>query len=333
MVIYTIEGNTSAGSTLVANGGAVAKKSYNHTYSNIAKIYRPKYNAGEAEKVCAEAYKYVGYLEKKSNTNLEDFTANAGSANYNMFAPHAKAQTGSSVYANGVAWCDIFADDMLIRALGAARAKQLIYDWSAYTPTSANYLAKAGATEITDFSKSTYGDIIFFKNSTRICHVGIVVTGYNNTPVVTVKPNTVLKATATKKGVQEYLNTYYGEEIKSVIGAKLVVDGAFGAKSKKALAVAFQKELNALGANLKIDGDFGTASQTAFDGKAGTLKLGSKGIFVTLWQCLLVGWGYDPNGIDGDFGSGCKSATNLLFKANALSQDSSVSGADVNKLI
>ena len=42
-VIRTIEGNTSAGKTLVANGGCVARKEYSTTYGRIAEIWLPKY--------------------------------------------------------------------------------------------------------------------------------------------------------------------------------------------------------------------------------------------------------------------------------------------------
>ena len=177
--IYTVEGNTSGGSTLVANGGGVAKKSYPSNYSRIACIWRPQYKSGEALKVVQESLKWVGYLEKKSNVKLESFTDNAGRNNYNIFAKHAATETGAKgIYVNGVAWCDMFVDDMLIRALGVQRTKELIYDWSAYTPTSSNYLKAAGAKKISNFADAQYGDIIFFKNSSGgICHVGIVITG------------------------------------------------------------------------------------------------------------------------------------------------------------
>lgn len=46
--VYTIEGNTSSASGVVANGGAVVKKSYNLNSSYIAGYGRPKYN-GELE--------------------------------------------------------------------------------------------------------------------------------------------------------------------------------------------------------------------------------------------------------------------------------------------
>lgn len=45
--VYTIEGNTSSGTGVVANGGAVRKKSYALTYSSIAGYGRPNYDAEE----------------------------------------------------------------------------------------------------------------------------------------------------------------------------------------------------------------------------------------------------------------------------------------------
>ena len=142
-----------------------------------------------------------------------------------------------------------------------------------------------------------------------------------------------LKVTSNKKEIQKFLNKYYGDEIKKVLGALLTVDGAIGNNSKRALGIAFQVELNKLGAKLTVDGKIGSASEKAFDKYVGTLKKGSKGIFVTLWQCVIVGHGYNPKGIDGDFGSGCVSATNTLFGKIGLTKDSAVSGADLNALL
>lgn len=180
-MIKSIEGNTSTTQGLIANGGGVFQKEYADSYNRIAAIYRPKYIDDEAMKVAAEAKKYIGYLEKKSNSQLENFSANAGYNNYNMFAPHAKKATGCSVYQNGVAWCDIFVDDVFIRALGTTRALELLGGWSAYTPTSASYLKKIGALNVAPFN-ARYGDIIFFKNSSRICHTGIVMNDYYEKP-------------------------------------------------------------------------------------------------------------------------------------------------------
>lgn len=176
MNIITVEGNTSAGNNqVIANGGCVARKEYSPSNTRIHSIWLPKYADGEALKVAREALRYVGYLEKKSNAQLESFTANAGYNNFNMFAEHAYQLTKSSVYVNGVAWCDIWTDDMFIRALGVTRAKELLGGWSAYTPTSKAYLQQAKATLVKDYNNIPIASVIFFKNSTGICHVGLVV--------------------------------------------------------------------------------------------------------------------------------------------------------------
>ena len=181
-MIKTIEGNTSGGKGLVANGGCVAEKQYANNYNRIAVIIRPKYvNGDQARAVVAEAKKWIGYPEKKSNKNLESFTANVGYNNYNIFAKHAKEQTGSSVYVNGAYWCDMFVDDIFIRALGVIEARNILGGWSAYTPDSANMLKRAGGTNVLP-DQVKFGDIIFFKNSTRICHIGIVTNGYTEKP-------------------------------------------------------------------------------------------------------------------------------------------------------
>lgn len=143
-----------------------------------------------------------------------------------------------------------------------------------------------------------------------------------------------VKVTQSKKGIQKFLNDYYGDYIKKILGDLLVVDGEIGNKTKKALAIAFQVELNKLGAKLGIDGYIGSGSAAKFDKLVGGLKSGMKdNIFVTLWQCVLVAYNFNPLGIDGDFGLGCKSATNKLLKKIGRSADSNVTGADLNAVL
>lgn len=261
VTIYTVGGNTSGGNTLVANGGCVAQKSYPSTYQRIAKILRPKYKAGEAKEVVKTALSFVGYMEKQTCSQLEDFKANTGYGNFNMFAPHAMKETGSGVYVNGVAWCDIFVDDMLIRALGTKRALQLLGGWSAYTPTSSNYLRNAGANEINDFSKATFGDIIFFKDSNGcICHVEIVTTNYtagnkNNSPTPLLRAASPTLRNGSNgeqvKVLQENLNKlgFKGKDKK-----KLTVDGVYGVNTIYAVK-KFQKKYK-----LEADGIYGERS-------------------------------------------------------------------------
>ena len=64
--VYTVEGNTSGASGVVANGGGVAKKSYNLTYGRIAGYGRPDW--GEQEEV----------KEEKPVTNANTYTVKSG---------------------------------------------------------------------------------------------------------------------------------------------------------------------------------------------------------------------------------------------------------------
>lgn len=127
----------------------------------------------------------VGYLEKASNNNLDDKTANAGKNNFTKYARDLIRLIGSP-YANGVAWCDIFVDWCFVMAFGVGNAKHLLGGWSAYTPTSAGYFQK-NLQWHTHSPKA--GDVIFFKNSTRICHTGIVYK-VDGTRVYTIEGNT-----------------------------------------------------------------------------------------------------------------------------------------------
>lgn len=202
--------------------------------------------------------------------------------------------------------------------------------------TTSNEKAVIMATELfeeieckSDGSNLKRGDILVTKTKG---HTAVVVSNTQNTST-NASSTPTLKITQSVKSVQTWLNTYYGSEIKKVIGETLKIDGVAGAKTKKALAIAFQVELNKLGAKLDVDGLFGTKSQTEFDAKVGSLKKGSQGIFVTLWQCTVVAYKKDPNGIDGQYGANTIKATNALFKLKGLSQDSIVNGADVNKLL
>ena len=110
-LVYTIEGNTSGASGLVANGGGVCRKSYYLTSSYILGYGRPAYASGEADKILSVAVAEIGYLEKKSNSQLDSKTANAGSNNYTKYArdiwPSLQAQPWCDIF---VSWCAIQAD-------------------------------------------------------------------------------------------------------------------------------------------------------------------------------------------------------------------------------
>jgi hypothetical protein len=135
------------------------------------------------DKLIQHASSWVGYCEKKSNEHLDHFTKNAGSNNYTCFSRDYKIHTGINV--QGQPWCDVFVDMCFISVFGKENAKKLIHGFSAYTPTSANYFKKNNQWH----TNPKEGDVIFFKNSERICHTGIVYKVSSNT-VYTIEGNT-----------------------------------------------------------------------------------------------------------------------------------------------
>lgn len=134
--------------------------------------------ANYASKVVEIALGEVGYLEKKSNSNLDSKTGNAGYNNYTKYARDLDAIP--SFYngrKNGYAWCDIFVDWVFVEAFGAETAKDLLRQpdksYGAGCYYSANYYKKYGQF-YTQNPKP--GDQIFFWNSSKtdVAHTGLV---------------------------------------------------------------------------------------------------------------------------------------------------------------
>lgn len=137
--------------------------------------------ATSADKVIAVARNEVGYLEKKSNSQLDSKTANAGSGNY------VKYWRDMDKSLQGEAWCGCFVNWCFKKAYGEAAAKKLtcggLYNF--YTPDMAQYYKIKGQW----YSKPKKGDVIFFRNSERIHHVGIV-SAVTSSTVYTIEGNT-----------------------------------------------------------------------------------------------------------------------------------------------
>lgn len=163
----------------------------------------------------------VGYLEKKTNSDLNSKTSNAG---YNNYSKYGKAQG-----CNGQAWCDAFVDWCFVQAYGKKNAEKLLGGFSNYTPTSASYFKLRLKRW---FTKPQKGDIIFFKNSQRICHTGIVYCVDSN-KVYTIEGNTSAGASVVPNGGGVFRKSYalnnsriagYGRPDYSLVGQKVVVD-------------------------------------------------------------------------------------------------------------
>ena len=146
-----------------------------------------------ASKVVEIALGEVGYLEKKTNSQLDSKTANAGYNNYTKYA--RDLDQISSFYngkKNGYAWCDCFTDWVFVQAFGVEKAKELLCQpdksYGAGCYYSARYYKNKGQF-YTQNPKP--GDQIFFWNSSKsdVAHTGIVY-DVDRTYVYTVEGNT-----------------------------------------------------------------------------------------------------------------------------------------------
>ena len=142
--------------------------------------------ANTVDKVINIALNEVGYLEKKSNSQLDSKTANVGDKNYTKYGRDMH-KLYPSVMDFPAYWCDAFVDWCFYKAYGTSNAKSLLGgDFNDYTVASAQLYQNKGRWYK---SNPKVGDQIFFKNTQRICHTGIVYK-VDNSYVYTVEGNT-----------------------------------------------------------------------------------------------------------------------------------------------
>jgi hypothetical protein len=166
------------------------------------------------KKLISTASAEIGYMEKASNKNLDDKTANAGKGNYTKYARDLVKLIGSP-YAQGAAWCDMFVDWCFVQTFGKDNAKKMLGGWSAYTPTSADLYKKAKRF----YQSPAVGDQIFFKNSERINHTGIVV-NVTEAFVYTIEGNSSNKVQNRSYSLKDKSIAGYGKPNWSVVATK-----------------------------------------------------------------------------------------------------------------
>lgn len=142
-----------------------------------------------AKTVIDLAEQEVGYLEKASNANLDDKTANAGSGNYTKYARDLYNAGYYNGNKNGYAWCDVFVDWLFYKAFGKEVGQKLqcqTGDLGAGCKFSAQYYEKQGRL----FKTPKVGDQIFFANRGEDpYHTGLVTNVVSN-KVYTIEGNT-----------------------------------------------------------------------------------------------------------------------------------------------
>lgn len=247
------------------------------------------------DKVLKIMESWVGYLEKKSNSQLDDKTANAGSSNYTRFGRDYEKHMGVKGFLN-VAWCAMFVSICFVEAYGLAAAKKLLCgNLFAYCP----YFMSAFKNKGQLHTKPKAGDIIFYLRNGTAYHVGYVYKVSGNY-VYTIEGNTSGGAGVVANGGGVFKKAYYVNSNMRFARPDYSIVGGAAATASKYTVSELKKDLN---------------------GKTPTLSKGSKGINVTYLQLALNDiYGYDLE-TDGDFGNATLAAVKAFQKAKGLDAD------------
>lgn len=148
--------------------------------------------AGTVADAVAIAASQVGYHEKASNYNLDDFTANSGSSNYNKYARDIGV-------ANGQPWCTTF----LLWCMKKAGVSSNSYPYTTWVPTMRDWFDQRGMFRARGSYTPKAGDFVIFGSGAS--HVGIV-EYVSGSYVHTIEGNT--SSDNVKRNTYSLYNTY-----------------------------------------------------------------------------------------------------------------------------
>lgn len=152
----------------------------------------------ELEKVIEVAKGEIGYLEKKSNSQLDSKTANAG---YNNYVKYWSVKPEW----NGAYWCAAFVCWVFTEALGKERAKELLKHYPyVYCPTLAGLFTR--------YSNPKVGDIVIFWKNGEFAHTGIVI-AVDGDKFTTIEGNTSGASSIVANGGGVCMKTYYNSKL------------------------------------------------------------------------------------------------------------------------
>ena len=272
-----------------SSAGGIDRNYTSMTKETWLKWARKEDSVSAIDKLIEVAEEEIGYLEKKSNSNLDSKTGNAGSGNYTKYWRDLYRASY-----NG-AWCQAFVDWCFMTAFGKDMAKKLLHmetSWSYYTPNASSYFKNHSQWHT---SNPKRGDIIYFRNSERICHVGIVWKVSGST-VYTIEGNT--------SGASGVIANGGGVCKKSYSMSSSYIAG-YGRPNYSLVSGETEKQESA------------TTSTTEVDySKMKMIKQGNTGKAVKVWQAVI------GVTIDGKFGPNTKAKTIALQK-KAFPKDSS----------
>lgn len=141
----------------------------------------------------------LGYLEKRSNYNLDDKTANAGQNNYTKYWRDIKISYQKQP------WCACYITWILVQAFGVEIATKLLKHYPfVYCPTLGS-LFKLN-------SNPKVGDIVLFYRNGTFAHTGIVI-GVNGDYFSTIEGNTSGGSTIIANGGGVCQKGYYNSNL------------------------------------------------------------------------------------------------------------------------
>lgn len=286
------------------------------------------------EKVLKVLKSWVGYLEKKSNKNLDDKTANAGNKNYTRFARDYKEYTGENY--QGQAWCAMFVSCCFVEAYGLEKAKELLcgklYSYCPYG--MAAFKAKGQL-----HSKPRAGDIVFYIRNGVAYHTGFVYKVSGNT-IYTIEGNTSGASGVIpngggvcKKSYSVNNNMRFGRPNYNIVSNSKpskpteTLKEDKGTITKAQFVKGVQKAVG-----VTVDGIVGQKTRAALP----TLKKGSKGEVVKLVQRALIylySCKLPKYGADGEYGEETEAAVKAFQKTNGLTVDGVIGAKTWKKLI
>lgn len=254
----------------------------------------------DRQKLIDVAMAEIGYLEKKSESQLDNREANAGQKNFNKYARDLDAIQDYYYHdrKQGLNWCDIFCDWCFVKAYGVNDSFtvncQSQYSYGAGCPQSMAYYKAQNRFDM----KPQVGDQFFLSDGMGSTgHTGLVV-GVSDTMVDTIEGNQEVRNGVdgvVKKKRYIYEIAGFGHP---VYNDGYGTDDYIGKKPEEEKPSEPQPD---------------EPKETKVEFNPPMLKRGDKGISVKKLQHLLIDSGIScgSSGADADFGSGTLNAVKI----------------------
>ena len=245
--------------------------------------------------VIKTAQNEIGYLEKKSNAQLNSKTANAG---YNNFTKYWR-----DIYPayQTEPWCAAFVSWCFMKAFGLTMAKKLLKHWPyVYCPTLGSLFTKNANPKV--------GDIVIFYRSGEFRHTGLV-TKVRGDKFWTIEGNTSGASGIVANGGGVCAKSYYNSKLP---GTKFCTPNY-------SLVTSI------------VSGNSSTSIPTTPTNTKNYLTVGDKGDAVKTLQTKLNKVGYKLT-VDGEYGSATKAAVTSFQKKYNLEVDGVAGKNTISKL-